>query len=68
MQLCQITNPLAPQLRRAGAGHIELVTEHTSVNLSNALTLVVSELVGADDGADEVVLIFGQAFRVLDWE
>lgn len=44
------------------------MTEHTSVYLCNALTLVVGELVCADDGADELVLIFGQALRVLDWE
>ena len=44
------------------------MTEHTSVYLCNALTLVVGELVRADDGADKLILIFGQALRVLDWE
>ena len=44
------------------------MTEDTSVNLSDALALVVRELVGADDGSDKLVLIFGQALRVLDGE
>ena len=44
------------------------MTEYTSVNLCNALTLVVRELVCAYDGADELVLLFGQALRILDGE
>jgi hypothetical protein len=44
------------------------MTEHTGVNLCYALTLVVRELVCAYDGANKLVLIFGQALWVLDGE
>ena len=44
------------------------MAEDTSVNLSDALALVVRELVSSYDGADKLVLIFGQALGVLDWE